>query len=243
MSTDAPVKSRLRQAVEFLGLLLAAFAIRSFVAEPYEIPTGSMLPTVQIGDRLVISKLAYGARLPFTMTDQVRWGDPQRGDIVVLLNPKPGEPDLAKRVVALPGDKVAVRNGRLILNGEEVKETPITGPCQDEDRDEQTGRWFPVRCTAFQATLGATTFEIHHVPGADVPEFGPIAIPPDHVFLMGDNRDRSLDSRYFGAVPIGKLKGKAFCVLWSRGPDGMRWERMLRPIRPPPQGSELAAIP
>ncbi len=178
------VKSRIRQAVEFLGLLVAAFAIRSFVAEPYEIPTGSMLPTVQIGDRLVISKLAYGARLPFTLTDQVRWGEPHRGDIVVLLNPKPGEPDLAKRVVALPGAQVAVRRGRLIV------------------------------------------------------------VPPDHVFLMGDNRDRSLDSRYFGAVPIGKLKGKAFCVLWSRGPDGMRWSRMLRPIKPPPQpDSGLAASP
>ncbi len=225
---------------EFVGLLCAAFAIRSFVAEPYEIPTGSMLPTVQIGDRLVISKLAYGARLPFTLSDQVRWGSPHRGDIVVLLNPTPGQPDLAKRVVALPGDQVAVRDGRLILNGQEIHETPLPGSCHDEDRDEQTGRWFPVRCAAFEETLGNETFEIHHVPGADVPDFGPIVVPPEHVFLMGDNRDRSLDSRYFGAVPTGKLKGKAFCVLWSRGPDGMRWSRFLRPIRPPPQETGLA---
>ena len=83
-----------------------------------------------------------------------------------------------------------------------------------------------MRCTAFQESIGATTFEIHHVPGADVPEFGPITVPPDHVFLMGDNRDRSLDSRYFGPVPIGKLKGKAFCVLWSRGPDGTQSTRV-----------------
>lgn len=239
--TEPVKKSRKRQTLEFVGLLLAAFAVRSFIAEPYEIPTGSMLPTVQIGDRVVISKLAYGARLPFTLEDQIRWGNPHRGDIVVLLNPTAGQPDLAKRVVALPGDTVAVRAGRLVLNGQEVRETPLPGPCHDEDRDEQTGRWFEVKCSAFQETLDGTTFQVHHVPGADVPDFGPITVPPNHVFLMGDNRDRSFDSRYFGPVPTGKLKGKAFCILWSRGPDGLRWSRFLHPIRPPEQDGQIAA--
>lgn len=240
---EPPKKSNRRQVVEFLGLLAAALAVRSFVAEPYEIPTGSMLPTVQIGDRLVISKMAYGARLPFTLSDQIRWSPPHRGDIVVLLNPAPGQPDLAKRVVALPGDRVEVHGGRLSLNGNEIREIAVPGPCEDDDRDERTGRWFPVRCTAFEETLDGTSFVVHHVPGADVPEFGPHIVPPDHVFLMGDNRDRSLDSRYFGPVPIGKLKGKAFCVLWSRGPDGIRWGRLLGPIRPPPIGELAAADP
>jgi signal peptidase I len=228
-----PARSRVRQLVEFAALLLGAFALRSFVAEPYEIPTGSMLPTVQIGDRVVISKLAYGARIPGTPQDQVRWASPKRGDIVVLLNPKEGMPDLAKRVVALPGDVVEVRDGRLSLNGHELPEWPISGDCFDEDRDEKTQQWYRQKCTAFKQALDGTSFVIHHVPNAAPPDFGPITIEPDHAFLMGDNRDRSLDSRYFGAVPIGKLKGKAFGILWSTGPDGIRWNRLLAPIRAP----------
>jgi signal peptidase I len=231
---DEERKSRGRQLGEFGLLLFGALMLRSFVAEPYEIPTGSMLPTVQIGDRLVISKLAYGARIPYTLGDQIRWGAPRRGDIVVLLNPVPGQPDLAKRVVALPGDAVEVREGQLILNGVRLPERPLPGPCSDQDRDEHSGSWFLVRCTAFEEDLDGTQFVVHHVPGVVPPDFAQIRVPPDHVFLMGDNRDRSLDSRYFGAVPIGKLKGRAFGILWSSGPDGIRWNRVLGPIRPPP---------
>jgi len=226
-------KSRGRQLAEFGLLLFGALMLRSFVAEPYEIPTGSMLPTVQIGDRLVISKLAYGARVPYTLTDQFRWSTPRRGDIVVLLNPVPGQPDLAKRVVALPGDTVEVLEGQLILNGLRLPERPLPGPCSDQDRDEHSGSWFQVRCMAFEEDLDGTKFVVHHVPGVLPPDFEQIRIPPDHVFLMGDNRDRSLDSRYFGPVPIGKLKGRAFWILWSSGPEGIRWDRVLGRIRPP----------
>jgi len=232
-SALGPERSKRRQFLEFAALLFAALMLRSFVAEPYEIPTGSMLPTVQIGDRLVISKLSYGARIPFTTSDQVRWGAPHRGDIVVLLNPVDGMPDLAKRVVALPGDTVSVKDGRLWLNGAEVSEAAVPGPCQDDDRDERSGNWYSVQCSAFTQALDGKGFVIHHVPGSVPPDFGPITVPADHVFLMGDNRDRSLDSRYFGAVPIGKLKGKAIFVLWSSGPQGIRWNRLLVPIRPP----------
>jgi signal peptidase I len=228
-----PERSKRRQFLEFAGLLFAALMLRSFVAEPYEIPTGSMLPTVQIGDRLVISKLSYGARIPYTQSDQVRWGTPQRGDIVVLLNPVAGMPDLAKRVVALPGDIVAVREGKLWLNGAEVPEVAVPGPCSDDDRDERSGQWYSVQCAAFRQQLDGKSFVVHHVPGAAPPDFGPITVGPDQVFLMGDNRDRSLDSRYFGAVPIGKLKGKALFILWSSGPQGIRWSRLLGRIRPP----------
>ncbi len=232
-----PDRSKRRQFLEFAGLLFAALMLRSFVAEPYEIPTGSMLPTVQIGDRLVISKLSYGARIPYTEGDQIRWGSPERGDIVVLLNPVAGMPDLAKRVVALPGDTVSVREGKLWLNGAEVPEVAVPGPCSDDDRDERTGQWYPVQCVAFRQLLDGKSFIVHHVPGAAPPDFGPLTVPADHVFLMGDNRDRSLDSRYFGAVPTGKLKGKALFILWSSGPEGIRWSRLLGPIRPPASSS------
>ena len=237
--SDRQARSKRRQVIEFVVLLCGALALRSFVAEPYEIPTGSMLPTVQIGDRLVISKLSYGLRIPYTLEDQIRWGSPHRGDIVVLLNPKDGAPDLAKRVVAVGGDKVEVHDGRLILNGIELPEWPISGECSDEDREEKTQQWYPVACTAFKQSLDGQEFVIHHIPKEPPPQdFGPVTIPPDHVFLMGDNRDRSLDSRWFGAVPSGKLKGKAKFILWSTGPHGIRLNRLLAPIHPPDQGSE-----
>jgi signal peptidase I len=213
-------------AIVFAGgvlSILSAFGLRFFVFEPYEIPSGSNLPTVQVGDRVVISKLPYALHL----------AKPERGDLVIFRNPKRGSPDLLKRVVAVAGDTVEVKDGRLILDGGVIPEAPLAGDCVDQEPDEPGGRWADHACVAFRQTLGATTFAVHHRPEATPPDYGPQTVPADQVFVMGDNRDRSFDSRWFGPVPVENLKGRVFGILWSVGPAGIRWDRCLSAIGSP----------
>jgi signal peptidase I len=187
-STPAPAKSRLRQNVESLGLaLLLALVVRSSVVEAFWVPSGSMLPTIQIGDHLFVNKLAYGLRVPLLGTKVVRFGELRRGDIVVFVSPVEPSTDLIKRVVAIAGDTVEVRNKRLSVNGQTVP-------------DEHAH------------------FSDPHVKGPPRDNFGPVTVPPGKFFVMGDNRDQSYDSRYWGFADIEAIKGRATFVYWSREP-------------------------
>ncbi|BDG09932.1 signal peptidase I [Anaeromyxobacter paludicola] len=211
--------------------ILAVLAFRTLLYEAVYIPSGSMIPTLQIGDYVIVEKWAYGARLPFTESTQLQWSAPKRGDVVVLLAP-PGNPrsdDLIKRVVAVGGDRVEIRDGALWLNGQPAPRQRVPGPCAYWNKPEG-GPWTEEPCVAFEEQLERHRYGSYCTPSAycgDVPE---VVVPPGTVWLAGDHRDHSADSRVFGPVPIGRIKGRAVMALASWGPSGPRWTRLFHRV-------------
>jgi len=212
--------------------ILAVLAFRTLLYEPVYIPSGSMIPTLQIGDYVVVEKWAYGARLPFTKTAQVTWSSPKRGDIVVLLAP-PGNPrddDLIKRVVAVGGDSVEIRDGHLVVNDVPVPRERIPGPCSYMDRPEG-GEWRDQPCVDFVEKLDVHTFHTYCTPYIPCGDVERQQVPEGTVWLAGDHRDHSADSRVFGPVPVGRIKGRAWMALASWGPSGPRWSRLFHGVK------------
>lgn len=208
--------------------ILAVLAFRTFLYEAVYIPSGSMIPTLQIGDYVIVEKWAYGARLPFTSSAQATWRTPDRGDIVVLLAP-PGNPrddDLIKRVVGIGGDTVEIRDGHLLVNGTPVPRERVPGPCTYENKREDDA-WHVEPCVDFIEKLEDHTYHAYCAPHPGCGDVEPQQVPPDHVWLAGDHRDRSSDSRVFGPVPVGRIKGRAWLALVSWGPGGPRWNRLF----------------
>ncbi len=239
-------KSVLRQYLESIGWAVGiALLIRFFLFEPFKIPTGSMIPTLQIGDHIFVSKSAYGIKLPFSDDYLVRWDSPVRGDIVVFPFPVKGHvdygKDFIKRVIGLPGDTISLENNVLRVNGEAIdtalKEkrqdcggTPGSRPCE--------------KCLLQEETIGELTYLTQHcppdalqhpewprsLPSSPATEF---VVPEGRVFVMGDNRDNSADGRFWTAdpldqftpqyrpdpavqsVPIAALKGRAVLIWWA----------------------------
>jgi signal peptidase I len=221
----------MREVRAWAAMLLGVLAFRTFAYEPVHVPSGSMIPSLQVGDYVIVEKWAYGARLPFTATAQVTWATPQRGDIVVLLAPSgnPRDDDLIKRVVAVAGDKVEIRAGHLVVNGRPVPRTQISGACSYWDEAEG-GRWHEEPCLDWEERLGSHRYHTYcspDLPCGDVPEQ---QVPPGMVWVAGDHRDHSADSRVFGPVPVGRIKGRAWMALASWGPDGPRWRRTLHRV-------------
>lgn len=192
---------------EWVKPLLIALAIilplRSSIADWMDVPTGSMKPTIIEGDRIFVNKLAYDLKIPFTLRHVTEWSAPERGDIVVFRSPADGI-RLVKRVVGLPGDVISMRDNRLTINGQ------------------------PVACASLEETkenlLCSETLPPEHdilltprIPSRK--SFGPIQVPNDHYFMMGDNRDNSADSRYFGFVSRDLLIGEATTVVISLDRD------------------------
>jgi signal peptidase I len=211
--------------------ILAVLAFRAFLYEPVYIPSGSMIPTLEIGDYVIVEKWAYGARIPYTESAQLLWSSPKRGDVVVLLAP-PGNPrsdDLIKRVVAVAGDTVEIRDGALWLNGKPVPREQITGTCNYRDKSE-SGPWHEEPCLRFRETLDQHRYESYCTPFLPCGDVPPVVVPPGMVWLAGDHRDHSADSRVFGPVPVGRIKGRARVTLVSWGPDGPRWNRLFHSV-------------
>ncbi len=211
--------------------ILAVLAFRTFLYEAVYIPSGSMIPTLQIGDYVIVEKWAYGARLPYTESAQAMWSSPKRGDIVVLLAP-PGNPrndDLIKRVVAVAGDTVEIQDGALILNGQPVPRRRLDAPCDYWNKLESDG-WREEPCVAFQEQLASHHYETYCTPGLPCGDVPPSTVPPGMVWLAGDHRDHSADSRVFGPVPVGRIKGRAWVALVSWGPNGPRWDRLFHSV-------------
>jgi signal peptidase I len=225
----------------FLGLLLLAWALRSFVVQPFNIPSGSMLPTLYIGDYLIAAKWPYGYSrysLAFgfpSFSGRILTHLPKRGDVTVFRVPAENA-DLIKRVIGLPGDTVEMRGGRLILNGRAVRREPLpavtievspNSPCRviPPAMPKTVTRGSDRFCvfTAYRETLpgGPNYTVLDQVPHGQADDFGPVRVPEGHVFMMGDNRDDSLDSRYptyaggIGMVPVENLVGRAMVTFWS----------------------------
>ena len=167
-----------------VAILIALF-IRAFVVQAFKIPSGSMEPTLLIGDHLLVNKFIYGIKIPFIDHKVMVYKEPKRGDIVVFIFPKDKKKDFIKRVVGGPGDTVEIRQKKIYINGEHWDET--FGVYRDAE------------------VVGMVPRD----------NFGPVVVPPEHVFVMGDNRDRSYDSRFWGFVPFDQIKGKALILYWS----------------------------
>jgi signal peptidase I len=229
----APKKNPLRSsqggARSLFWAVLCALSLRAFVVEAFEISSGSMIPTLEVGDRALVGKYAYGARIPFSERSLVRWAEPKRGEVVVFSDPRQGI-DLIKRVVAVGGDTVELRGDVLLVNGQPVPRRRVDGACRFEDRSAPGQPWTQERCEAWLETLGGHTYRTVYSPG-HAPAYMPkVTVPAGHIFLLGDHRDNSGDSRYFGAVPSSRVRGRALSVFWSKG-ETFRWDRIGSTIR------------
>ena len=189
----------------FFPVLLIVLLLRSFIAEPFRIPSGSMMPTLLIGDFILVNKFAYGLRLPVINTKVLAIDSPNRGDVAVFRFPgKPSE-DYIKRIVGLPGDHIAYRNKRLYINGKQMMQTPMS-------QFQGVGSGVVMNGARVKAeSLDGVTHKILIREGRLNVE-GEYQVPPNHYFVLGDNRDNSNDSRFWGFVPEEYLVGKAFMI-------------------------------
>jgi len=206
-----------------LILALVLFSIRSSLADWNDVPSGSMQPTILVGDRVFVNKLAYDLKVPFTTWHLAEWSNPQRGDIVVFYSPHDGT-RLVKRVVGLPGDMVGLRNDQLIINGQPMDYAPL--PSDISAQLTETEREHSVFATE---QLSGHAHAVMAIPGVLAKRtFGPVTVPEGHYFMMGDNRDNSFDSRYFGAVERKRIMGKATAVVLSLDHDHYWFPRSQR---------------
>jgi len=182
------VKSTFREYAEAIGMaLLLALFIRTFIIQAFKIPSGSMIPTLEIGDHILVNKFNYGIRVPFWENYLVEFRKPQRGDVVVFVFPEDRSKDFIKRVIGIAGDLVEIKGKKVYINNRPVEDSHA-----HFEGDEAPGGGFQVR-----------------------DDYGPRRVPEDHIFVLGDNRDRSYDSRFWGFVNLQDLKGKALVIYFS----------------------------
>jgi len=187
-------------AEAILWAIILALIIRTFVIQAFKIPSGSMKPTLLVGDHILVNKFIYGVKIPFLRTTLIPITDPKRNDIVVFIHPEDRDKDYIKRVIGLPGDQVEIINKTVFVNRKPMEDLhgfhvdPLVYPRYNQPRDN----------------------------------FGPITVPAQSIFVMGDNRDESFDSRFWGFATYRDIKGKAFIIYWSWDQDtfGVRWKRL-----------------
>jgi signal peptidase I len=197
-------KKFLKDYVEPIAMaILIALFIRAFVVQAFKIPSSSMEPTLQVGDYILVNKFIYGIRIPYTNSKFFEFRRPQRGNIIVFIYPKDTSKDFIKRVIATEGEKVEIRQNKILIN-DQVIEDP----------------WGHFEKTDWMKMLQS------------IDRFGPVVVPKDSLFVMGDNRDNSQDSRYWGFVNVNAVKGEAFIIYfsWNSGApdllDKVRWSRL-----------------
>lgn len=215
-------------ARSFFPVLLLVLCLRSFLAEPFRIPSGSEKPDLLIGDFIIANKFAYGIRLPVLHKKLIAIGEPKRGDVVVFLWPRDTSIYYIKRVIGLPGDTVSYKNKKLTINGHLASQA-FLGKSTDHDRQGEV-RW-PVLLN--EENLLGVKHPIYSRPDQPVDDFS-VKVPPGNYFMMGDNRDNSFDSRYWGFVPEKDLVGKAMWIFfsWDGEQHRVRWHRIGSRISP-----------
>lgn len=199
--TPNPKTSKIREYAEaiVIAILIAAF-IRTFVVQAFKIPSGSMKPTLEIGDHILVNKFSYGVKIPYLRTTIIPIGQPQRGDIAVFIYPEDKTKDFIKRVIAVGGDTVEIRSKKVFING---------APMEDHHGVHVEDIIYP---KALQRR----------------DNLGPIKVPEGTLFVMGDNRDQSYDSRFWGFVKLEDVIGKAFIIYfsWDSDDNSVRWSRL-----------------
>jgi signal peptidase I len=184
-----------------------------------------MIPTLTIGDHLLVNKFVYGPRVPFTDMRFFAWREPKRGDIIVFRYPENEDKNFIKRIVGVPGDKIEIKKGVLHINDRPVPVTEVPGG----DAPDRESALIGGRPRVFEEELGTVRHRIQYLVDQQDKQYGPVTVPNDEVFVMGDNRDNSQDSRVWGFVKRTKILGKALIIYWSwDGTDGrwLRWERI-----------------
>lgn len=201
MAKDDKPKSKVKEYVEsiIIAILIALF-IRTFIICAYKIPSRSMVPTLLVGDHILVNKFIYGVKIPLLRKTIIPVSAPERGEIVVFIYPNDRSKDFIKRVIGVAGDKIEIKNKKIFVNDQ-----------------------------AFKDSYGV--FSDHLIlPKSMQPRdnFGPVIVPEKSIFVMGDNRDESLDSRFWGFVNLNDVEGKAFIIYWSwnRDEHNLRWERL-----------------
>ena len=199
-------KSKIREFVEAIltAFLIAAFII-SFLVQAFKIPSGSMIPTLLVGDHLFVNKFIYGVKIPYFRVTIIPITDPKRGDVIVFIYPQDRSKDFIKRVIGAAGDKIEMKNKKLFINDQVYTDTfgiyndDAIYPANVQPRDN----------------------------------FGPVTVPQGSLFVMGDNRDHSLDSRFWGFVDLKDVQGKAFIIYWSWAAEekNVRWDRLAKLIK------------
>ena len=216
-------KSTFREYAEALAIaILLALFIRTFVVQAFKIPSGSMKPTLLIGDHLLVNKFIYGIRIPVIDRFIIQFKKPKRGDIVVFKWPEDESKDFIKRVIGIEGDTIEIKKEILYINGKRIKRE-YAGKYNDESM-------FPADKYEEFLGEGKKYFILNDPNRYEMSDYGPITVPEDSIFVMGDNRDNSQDSRYWRSVSfvsLNKIKGKALIIYWS----WPHWRRFLNVIR------------
>jgi len=205
-SPPVKTKSKIREFIEAIltASLIAAFII-SFVVQAFKIPSGSMIPTLLVGDHLFVNKFIYGVKIPFFRKTLIPVTDPKRGDVIVFIYPEERSKDFIKRVIGVAGDKIVMKDKKIFINDQAYTDTigiyddSTIYPAEVQPRDN----------------------------------FGPVIVPKNSLFVMGDNRDHSLDSRFWGFVDLKDVQGKAFIIYWSWNSEekNVRWDRLAKLIK------------
>lgn len=224
---DMPMSKGIEYSRSFFPVLLIVLLIRSFLFEPYRIPSGSLKPTLLVGDLIVVNKFNYGFRLPVLHTKFLAVGEPQVGDIVVFRMPGNPHMDLIKRIVGVPGDRLSYINKVLYINGKAMPETFVA---KGMDNNGGADSW-PVDIE--REGLPNKTHDIYVRPDLNISgDFQNIVVPKGSYFAMGDNRDNSNDSRFWGFVPEDNLVGEAHRIVfsWDSDTHRPRWDRTFMKI-------------